>query len=329
MEGDDALQPAQEATLIFALCDAYVQPLHLGLMLARKLNKPLDTIPDNGDKPSRITRVVAKAKSEGWVWDLIRGAAEDRPKNQDLVALASSADPIRGPEDPPSAQRTLDTAYFDLHDLRSEVADAVGKTKERLLAFGITYAEGTFVGRLRDWLASYLGQTQVKENLNLKPNLCTVPVRLRQVASYRAELNARNVLCVVDSEGAPADMIAEFWTGICRDFGGIPRYLVLIFTGTHGMIFPHGVIVLPEPMFRTSDVDLWTHEMVRLRRWPMDLADAWTDRLCRHARWDDDTLDVRLLYEAMEQTIEEVRFDPKTFRQQLEEASRHADATPA
>ena len=74
-------------------------------------------------------------------------------------------------------------------------------------------------------------------------------------------------------------MVAEFWKGVCREFDGITRYLVLILTGSKDAIFPKGVTVLPRPQFDVSDIDLWTRAMVRLHGWPVELADAWTDQL--------------------------------------------------
>jgi hypothetical protein len=89
--------------------------------------------------------------------------------NNELRFLAGLVGPVRGREDPPPAQRTLDLAYFDLDGLRRAVATAVIEASDRVVAFGVTYTEEAFTRRLCEWIKSHLGETQVKNDLNLRP----------------------------------------------------------------------------------------------------------------------------------------------------------------
>ena len=64
--------------------------------------------------------------------------------------------------------------------------------------------------------------------------------------------------------------------------------------------------------------------MISRRGWPPNMADAWTDLLCEEALYDGE-LDVRALYEAMDQSILAIRFEPDEFRMKLETRTRHAN----
>jgi hypothetical protein len=322
----DALTWRQLDAFLESLLDAYVVRDDFDMLLTLKLERPGALTSDGGFK-SCIYKLVVKAKSEGWLPDLVNAVMEDRARNAKLKRWAHSVRHIGARLDPPPAQQLLDTAYFDLGELRRAVARARKATRSRVLGFGVTCSESIFVRKLADWLGSYLGETQVKEPLNLMPELAPVSTRLRHIARYRPELDSANILCIVQADGTPADMVAEFWQGVCREFDGIRRYLVLILTGSKDAIFPKGVTVLPRPQFDVSDIDLWTRAMVRLHGWPVELADAWTDQLREESTYQN-VLDVRLLYEAMDGSVRQVRFRPDDFRRQLEEKTRYGHATP-
>jgi hypothetical protein len=230
-----------------------------------------------------------------------------------------------GDRSPPTEQQLLDSVYFDLTDMRKAIRRAKAAAPSRVLGFGVTYSEFVFVNKLCDWLANYLlGETQRKDPLNLKPELAPVSRRLRQVARYREDLESANVLCLVLVDAVPRECIAEFWDGICHDFAGIGRYLALVFTGDGSTAFPPEVAVLPPPRFDLEDVALWAEEMISRRGWPPDMADAWTD-LLRDEALDNGELDVPALYEAMDRSIQAIRFEPDEFRVKLEMRIRHAN----
>ena len=326
-EHADALTWKQLSKFIAALLDAYPFRAEFDMMLTYQLERP-DALPDNGGFKQCVSGLIRNAKSEGWLHDLINAALEDRPRNPKLKGWAIDIGLIVAQPRLPPQQQLLDTAYFDLDEVRRAVARAKNAAQGRVLGFGITNSESIFIRKFSDWLGSYLGETQVKEPLNLRPEYAPVSRRLRHIARYRPELDSANVLCIVYTDGTVAETVEEFWCGVCREFAGIGYYLALVFAGEAGAIFPPGINVLPSPQFEVSDVDLWTHEMIRRRGWPTELADAWTDRL-RQESMDRDGLDVRLLYEAMDASIEDARFRPEVFRTQLEERTGNAHAAPA
>jgi len=296
-------------------------------MLGLALGRSLDDIDTSGSSLKYVIfRVIKVAKSEGWLDSLVEAALENRPENQLLKAWVrkyQQADP--GDPSPPTAQQLLDSVYFDLTDMRKAIRRAKAMAPSRVLGFGVTYSEFIFVNKLCDWLANYLlGETQRKDPLNLKPEVAPVSRRLRQVARYRQDLESANVLCLVLVDSVPLECIAEFWDGICQDFAGVGRYFSLVFVGDGSTVFPPGVAVLPRPSFDLEDVALWAEEMISRRGWPPGMADAWTD-LLREEALEDGELNVAALYEAMDRSIQAVRFEPDEFRVKLEIRIRYAN----
>ena len=317
----------REAEFCAALRHAYTSREDLEIVLGQALDKSLnDIVAANLTLKYTVFQVVRSARGEGWLDGLVEAVLEDRPESRPLHAWARKyhraeiADPA-----PPTEQQLLDSVYFDLTDMRKAIRRAKAAAPSRVLGFGVTYSEFVFVNKLCDWLANcLLGETQRKDPLNLKPELGHVSRRLRQVARYRQDLESANVLCLVLVEAAPAEYIAEFWDEICRGFAEIERYFVFVFTGDGSTAFPPGVAVLPPPRFDAEDVALWAEEMISRRGWPPDMADAWTGLLCDEAL-DDGELSVPALYEAMDRSIQEIRFEPDEFRVKLEKRIRHAN----
>jgi hypothetical protein len=148
---------------------------------------------------------------------------------------------------------------------------------------------------------------------------------IRAVARYRRDLASADVLCRVYAQGVSAAVIAEFWRGLHHEFPGISRRLVLVFACDTSTELPADMLELPLPQFEVTDVDIWTRDIVRLYGWPVELADAWTAWLCEESM-DDDILDIRGLYETMDEHIQEVRYQPHVFRQRLEGRAGYANA---
>ena len=317
----------RESGLCAALRDAYPTREDLEMMLGLSLDRSLDDIDTSGSSLIYIIfRVIRVAKSEGWLDSLVAAALEGRPENKLLKAWARKYQPAEtGDPSPPTEQQLLDSVYFDLTDMRKAIRRAKAAAPSRILGFGVTYSEFVFVNKLCDWLANYLlGETQRKDPLNLKPELAPVSRRLRQVARYRQDLESANVLCLVLVDAVPRECITEFWDGICQDFAGIGRYFALVFTGDGSTAFPPGVAVLPPPRFDLEDVALWAEEMISRRGWPPGMADAWTE-LLRDEALDDGEINVAALYEAMDRSIQAIRFEPDEFRVKLEMRVRYAN----
>jgi hypothetical protein len=197
-----------------------------------------------------------------------------------------------------------------------------------VIAFGIPNGETVFIQKFTGWLSSFLGDTQVKEPLTLRPDYTSVTSRLRHVSRYRQDLETANVLCVVYVDGIKSAIITEFWDSVRTELAATSCSLVLVFAGEPDGVFPSGVTELPPPRFQIGEVDVWAHQVADMQGWPPKLARAWTARLHRES-WTGETLDVRLLYEAMDQTIQDARFDEAGFLRQLEEGADDAYTTPA
>ena len=322
----------QQAQLIDALLDAFRTRDELEMLLALQLDRSLDEIAGEGRLRLCVFRLVRAAKSEGWLDDLVDMAILERPRHPMLRGWAESVGHVAVTREQqahphlPRPQRLTLTVYFDLADLRRTVSHAARQAMGRVVAFGTTYLDGVYVGKLCDYLGSYLEPMQRKDNLSLLPDIFTVASPLDAVARYRQDLTATNVLCVVWTQGVPAETVTEFWDGVRGLFGGTGRHLVLVFVGAP--TFPAGVITLPPPRFDVYEVDVWTHEVMRLQGWPAELANAWTE-LLRDEAEEDGLLDVRGLYEAMDRSLQDMQFAPEDFRRRLEERTGHGYATPA
>jgi Effector-associated domain 1 len=329
-----ALTGPQLGNLSEALLDAYIGRDDFEMLLKYKLDRDFSALVGDGNLKVCVFRLLRVAQGQGWLDELIREALKERPGNVKLVAWVQAASqkvnvPVSPPEPvPPSVYQLLNSVYFDLNDLRRAVARAKRSAGGKVIGFGVTYPEGIFVSKLCDWLAYYIGETQHKDPLNLMPEIAPVSQRLRTVARYKRDLDSTNVLCVVYVQGVPVESIVEFWDGVRRTFEDCAHYLLLVFTGYSDTVFPEGISALPPPQFDLFDVDVWTHEMVRLRGWPPELASAWTD-LLRDESMQNDVLIVRDLYEAMDRSIKEVLFRPDTFRRELEERTGGAFETSA
>jgi len=331
-----ALDGEQLKAFHAALLDAYVNRHQLEMLVLWSLEKPPGTLEEGGMSTCAF-RLILAAQSEGWLHELVNAVLKQRARNVKVQQWAgnvkvnqwaTSVSPVTGDPGPPSSQRLLNTAYFDLDELPKVVVHARRAAQGRVLGFGVTYPDDLFVRKLCDRLSSYLGKTQVKEPLNLMPEVGAVSKRLRHISRYRPDLDLANVLCVVHAQGVKAAIVAEFWQGVCREFDQVSRYLVLILTGHQDADFPAGVTILPRPQFDVADVELWTREVAGLRGWPTELADAWTDLLCEKSM-DEGVLDARYLYEAMEETIQAVRLTPERFRKELEKRIGYAHTPPA
>ena len=196
----------------------------------------------------------------------------------------------------------------------------MGVPARRVIGFGVTYPESTFVRKLSGWLQGHAGATESKDCLYLSPVVSSLDYRLQQMREYRQLLDTVNVLCEIVVDGALSDdAIASFWANVCQDFGGAKNRLILVFVGAR-QGFPDGITVLPNPRFERFDVEFWTENLITQRGWPLDLAADWTTWLCERAsaRGQFQVLDVRILYEAMDNSVKDFRMvSPEEFRAKL------------
>ena len=271
-----------------------------------------------------VFKVVRKARAEGWLHVFVGAAVTRRPGNEELRAwhmrYAGSVSAQPRPEPVAAGQslravQLMDSAHFDLTEIRDVIRKATSMSADQVIGFGVTYPEAVFVQKLLDWLRFYLhGETQPKATLSLMPEIAPLDYWLSQLRSYRDDLAMVNVLCEVAVRGVAADVIEEFWTRIREEFGGLGKSLVLVFTGDPRSSFPGGMTVLPQPRFSRPDVAQWAENLIWERGWPPSIAHGWTERLCTAAAIQDEHLDVRLLYEAMDRSVTVFRRDPEQFR---------------
>lgn len=312
-----------------ALRSAYVNREDLEMLLDIELDMNLNDICDNLNLRITIYNVVKVAKSQGWIDKFIEAAREDRPDNEALKEWAKRYHALkqnndRSVADSISRWQLLDSLYFDLKAVRAAIRHAMLAPEGRVLGFGVTYSDLVFVGKLRDLLKNVLeGETQYKDPLSLKPELDKVSRKVHQVRGYLRDLDSANVLCIVLVDAVPHDHISDFWIQVCQEFGEATRHFVLLLAGDESTVFPHGVTVLPSPRFDLDDVAQWAEDTIIQIKWPHSLAAAWTD-LLRADALHDGQLDVRTLYEAMDRSIKEIRFNPDKFRFKLENRTWHA-----
>jgi hypothetical protein len=208
--------------------------------------------------------------------------------------------------------------YFDLKPIRAALLQAITMPSGPVLGFGVTYGDFAYIDKLQDIVIGHLaGETQSQQPLSLKPEHGRVSSKVERVRRHIDDLASANVLRVVYVDAAPAADFAEFWQQVCQMLRGSSRHLVLLFVGDAGMTFPLGVTVLPPPRFDRDDLTLWAADTVMQIKWPVALAPAWTDLLCAGAS-DGPDLDIGMIYEAMDKSIKEIRYDAEGFRRKLE-----------
>lgn len=216
----------------------------------------------------------------------------------------------------PVVQQLLDTAYFDLDPLKSAILDAKAASAQRLLGFGISSSELVVVRKLCDWLPQYVTQLEVRDWINLHPDATSPDAAVKSVMRYVAA--RANAVCPVIVDQAPNSVVAEFWTGVQAQCSRLSSWLILLFTGGPATNYPSGVTPLPVPRFETTHLADWAHDIVAVQRWPAHLAEVWRDQLVEAAS-DGGDLSIRFTYEALTDSINELRADQEALRHQLEE----------
>jgi Effector-associated domain 1 len=331
MSATDSLDGPRLGSFISALIDAYPSYDHLEMLLTIQLSKSFADIAGTGALRLCAFKLVKAAMSGGWLPDLITAAIAEQPGNAKLRAWIESEGWVEG-LDVIAASPTSLPAYelvksmnFDLAELHREIIRAVREPVSPVLGFATRYPEDVFLRNLCDWLESYVNNAKRKDALNLLPTIGPVSERLRALAQYKPDLDSANVVCMVYTQGVPAEIVMDFWRGVHHEFAGINGLLLLVFASDTAATLPEDMIELPLPHFEEEDIYIWTVDMVRMHGWPLGLANAWTELLCREAIHDD-VINVRRLYLAMDRTIEEVRYQNDDFRTRLERLSRNADA---
>jgi hypothetical protein len=340
LEQHNDLAPGAEEELCDAIRDAYDLAQLKRLLYWRCDGIRIEDIATGMNFENTVFEVFLAAKEGGWLTEkLIPQVLAGKPGNSRLREWARK---YRSPQQPagPAAQaaegaspawQLMDSAYFDLAEIRSLIREAMAMHSGQVIGFWITYPESTFVRKLSGWLQSHAGITESKDRLYLSPIVSSLDYRLRQVREYRQLLDTVNVLCEVVVDGVLSDgAITDFWTGVRQEFGGAKYRLILVFVGVRPS-FPAGITVLPQPQFTRFDVEFWVENLLRQRGWPLDLATDWTAWLCERASVSGQlsALDVRMLYEAMDSSVKDFRMVPLAeFRARLKKGRDHAIPSP-
>jgi hypothetical protein len=326
---DGVLTGHQLRNLEIALLDAYRSYDELERLLAYSLDRRLSHHADGGGTLKRVVfQLIQAAQSEGWMDSFIEAVIEDRPGNTALMIWFETckAGGVPVPQPPPLADHeVLDSAFFDLEPIKKKVLAVRRESTERVLGFGLRSGDGLVVSKLCAWLPHCLGETECKDWLSLRPDRGSVDFQLKQVRGYLPDLEMVNVVCPILTDGASAPVVVAFWNGLREHFGLHPYRFVALFVGA--IDYPPGVVPLPRPAADATDVTLWAQQLVSRRGWPPMLADHWTTLIVDRCSTGDD-LDMRLLFEAMDRSIRDVRRSPSDFRRQLEELGSRADPSP-
>jgi hypothetical protein len=321
----------RESELCNALLDAYPQPAEFEELVA-DTNRNLNTIVDSSlNLRVIVRRVVRIAKSEGWLPEIEAAALHDKPHSPRLrdwhgryCAPPRPGQPAGAGTGP--AWQQFDPVYFDLISIRAEILRIMIAPPGPVIGFGVRSLDFAFTKKLLNVVAGHLdGQTQHKEPLHLKPHLDRVSRKVERVRGWGRDLDTSNVLCSLLVNAVPHADLADFWSQVRQEFGGSSRHFILVFMGDEETVFPAGVAELPPPRFGRDDLRVWAVNIVMQlnahadtqAKWPVSLAAAWADLLCAHAE-DGTDLDVGMVYEEMDSSLIEFRFDTEGFRRKLE-----------
>jgi hypothetical protein len=328
MNAEHGLDGQQVRALVEALINAYT-PDQLDELLYFELTKSLDHITTGSSFRAHVFNLVRASIREGWLPELIIAATKGNPGNARLSDWIAANGHVVGSAATlqPAAYMLLryESMNFDLLELRRIMLRAIKQPANPIVGLAIRYPDDILIAKLCDWLELNLSNTKRKDALNLYSDVGTADREIRKVARYRRDLDSADVLCKVYTQGVATAVITEFWHGLQREFAGIRRRLVLVFACDPSTELPEGMHELPPPQFEVTDVDFWTRDIVRLYEWPVELADKWSAWLCEESM-DNDVLDIRGLYETMDEHIQEVRHNPHVFRRRLEGRAGYANA---
>jgi hypothetical protein len=328
---EEGFGPEAEEGLCDAIQDAYDHASFRRLLHFR-CGKRLDAIANSPNFPATVFDVYLDAKEKGWLRKkLVPAALAGNPENLKLKEWAdkyghvgSSAHAAK-PSTPRPAWQLMDSAYFDLKEIRLRIREAMRATPGQVVGFGVTDPESNFVSKLTDWLRHHAGYAEVKRPLWLSPIASNPGEWRRQLLGYREQLKISNVLCQVNVDSAVSEQaLTDFWAGVCQDFNAAAERLILVFTGVRPR-YPAGITMLPAPQFKQIDVEEWAETVVSRRGWEQDVTAIWATWLCQQAADDgqSEALNVRRLYEAMDDSVEKfTQTSPDEFRAWLQDRMR-------
>lgn len=329
---------------------AFPERATLDHFLLFRMNKRVDDYAgDAKGIPEILMAVLKAAVAESWLPELVVASQQGRDDRHPLRVFARQFEclpPGSVPALPlggggagfggrvfvPAIDRHFNSTFFDLAPVDDVVLSAVG-SRAPVLAFASTYAEDMYLDKLQARIEGLVSDDVARKTpINLREDIRPPERWADELCGHRDELAWRDLSFRVHVDGVergtngriPA-AIERFWDRVRSDFVAGPRQLILLFVSRAGMALPDDIIALDPPRFTSTEVGKWAHDAVsRLAEthgWPLELRWAWRDRICRRAAFglpDSDTLDVRALYLAIDESVDELYQDQAAFRGRLE-----------
>ncbi|WP_152991350.1 effector-associated domain EAD1-containing protein [Frankia sp. R43] len=332
-----------------ALKEAFPERAAVDRLLLFNLDKRVGDYAGDGSGISEILMaVLTAAKAGGWLPQLVAAASQEAPDDRHPLRIfarqferhpqASDTPRIGGSADSggrafvPAIDRHFNSTFFDLASVDDIVLTAVG-TGAPILAFATTYAEDMFLDKLQVRIEGLVSDDVARKTpINLREDIRPPGRWADELCGHRDELAWRDLSFRVHVDGVergtsdriPA-AIEVFWNRVRSDFVAGPRQLVLLFVSRVGMALPDDIIALDPPRFTSSDVRTWAHgavsRLAETHGWPLALRWAWQEQICRRAALglpDSEVLDVRALYSAIDESVDELHRDQAAFRGRLE-----------
>ncbi|WP_035951886.1 effector-associated domain EAD1-containing protein [Parafrankia sp. EUN1f] len=345
----EGLTGPQLRSFFNALKEAFPERAALDQFLLFNLDKRVGDYAGDGKGISEILMaVLTAAKAEGWLPQLVAAASEEAPYDRHPLRIFALKFKREGqaPNPPrmgggadsggrafvPAIDRYFNSTFFDLASVDDIVLTAAG-TGAPVLAFASTYAEDMYLDKLQVRIEGLVSDDVARKTpINLREDIRPPELWADELCGHRDELAWRDLSFRVHVDGVergsgdriPA-AVEVFWDRVRSDFIAGPRQLVLLFVSRVGMALPDDIIVLDPPRFTPLDVRKWAHgavsRLAETHGWPLALRWAWQEQLCRRAALGlpgSDVLDVRALYSAIDESVDELHRDQAAFRGRLE-----------
>jgi hypothetical protein len=238
-----------------------------------------------------------------------------------VVAGAARSGVLSEKDDPARGLRVLDTAFFDLTDLRNVIEEEL-ENDPGPVAFVVTQPEEMFVTKLCEWFEHCVDDIAQRPAVSLNPLQGGVDTALRHIHALRPVLEVSSVICGVNVHGSqvrPADVL-RFWDEIRQRFHDIERWPVLLVLIHADEMSVDGMVALPSPRFGREHVREWGRVLLVNLEWQQSLLKTLTTAVVEYAD-NDGTLDVRLVYEALGGVVDDVRNHADWIRGELEKGS--------
>ncbi|MGI5239187.1 hypothetical protein [Dactylosporangium sp. CA-139066] len=266
-----------------------------------------------------------------WEWLECRDRLPDLPGalvgigRDDLAAELHAGRPrsaVLSVQDDPAARfRLLDTAFFDLSEIRDAIEEVL-EGEPGPAAFVVAGHEEMYVGKLCEWLEHCVDDIRQRPAVSLNPLQGGVDRALRHIESLRPLLGSSSVLCRVNvhsPQAGPGDL-TRFWDEVRLRFAGLDRWLLLLVQVHAADLAVDGMVPLPAPCFRRRHIRDWGRTLQLQLQWPPGFTRCLTDAVVDYAETDGE-LDIRLVYDALGGVVHDVRHKPDWIRDELERGS--------